>query len=89
MQNVRTIGRFTTSGQPDETDFARMAADGIALVINVRDPEDVVPQERQWAEQAGIAYATSVVDSEHPTSEQVRAVRKLLPRSNAAKVLIH
>jgi protein tyrosine phosphatase (PTP) superfamily phosphohydrolase (DUF442 family) len=89
MQNVRTIGRFTTSGQPEEADFARLANDGIELVINVRDPEDVVPDEQMWAARAGIAYATTFVDSENPTVEQVRSVRTLLPPGNAAKVLIH
>jgi protein tyrosine phosphatase (PTP) superfamily phosphohydrolase (DUF442 family) len=89
MQNVRTIGRFTTSGQPDEADFARLASDGIELVINVRDPEDVEPDERMWAARAGIAYATSFVDSENPAVEQVREVRALLPPGSAAKVHIH
>jgi len=89
MQNVRTIGRFSTSGQPDEADFARLAADGIAFAINVRDPEDVDPNERTWAERAGFGYAASFVDSEKPSVEQVRAVRALLPPGKDAKVLIH
>ena len=89
MQNVRTIGRFTTAGQPEEADFALLTAHGIELVINVRDPEDVVPDERKWATNAGIRYATSVVDSENPTVEQVRAVREVVPEGNTARVLIH
>jgi protein tyrosine phosphatase (PTP) superfamily phosphohydrolase (DUF442 family) len=89
MLSERKIGRFTTAGQPDEADFARLAAEGFALVINVRDPEDVVPEERAWAAHVEIAYAASFVDSEEPTVQQVRAVRALLPEDPSAKVFIH
>jgi len=41
-----------------------------------------------WAARAGIAYATSIVDSENPTVEQVHSVRGLLTSENTAKVLI-
>ena len=57
---VRASTDFCTGGQPRNEHFARLKAEGVRAVVNLRTPgEHRADEERQAVEQAGLRYFNS------------------------------
>jgi uncharacterized protein (TIGR01244 family) len=68
---VRVSADFCTGGQPRPDHFARLKAEGVKTVLNLRTPgEHRADEERQAVEQAGLKYFNIPVVYSAPTVEQ-------------------
>jgi uncharacterized protein (TIGR01244 family) len=69
---VRVSTDFCTGGQPSMEHFARLQADGVRAVINLRTPgEHAAAEERAAVEKAGLKYFNIPVIFKQPTAAQV------------------
>src|SRR5918999_4717391 len=64
--------QFCTGGQPRVEHFAKLKADGVKAVLNLRQPtEPRADEERAAVEQAGLKYFNIPVVYANPTQAQV------------------
>jgi uncharacterized protein (TIGR01244 family) len=69
---MRVNTEFCTGGQPEVEHFARLRADGVRAVVNLRTPgEHRADEERQAVEAAGLRYFNIPVVYKEPRAEQV------------------
>ena len=69
---VRASPDFCTGGQPRMEHFARLKAEGIKAVVNLRTPvEHSAAEEREAVEKAGLKYFSIPVVYKDPKAEQV------------------
>jgi protein tyrosine phosphatase (PTP) superfamily phosphohydrolase (DUF442 family) len=68
---VRASADFCTGGQPRMEHFARLKAEGIKAVVNLRTPvEHNAAEEREAVERAGLKYFSIPVIYKEPKAEQ-------------------
>jgi uncharacterized protein (TIGR01244 family) len=81
-----------TSGLPEAGDFVQMAAQGYAVVISVRHPEDETQlsgDEDALVAEAGMAYVHIPMRSRHLTLEGYEMLRDVLRTFHGRKVWLH
>ncbi|HEU4391075.1 MAG TPA: protein tyrosine phosphatase family protein [Blastocatellia bacterium] len=83
--------RFSTSGQPTDTAFAKLAAAGFRSVLNLRTASEGVDleHERQLAEKAGLRYISIPVVGSDPKPEQADQFLKAVKDNANQPMLIH
>jgi uncharacterized protein (TIGR01244 family) len=68
---LRVTPEFCTGGQPSPEHVARLKADGVKAVLNLRQPgEHQADEERQAVQAAGLRYFNIPVDAAQPTDAQ-------------------
>jgi uncharacterized protein (TIGR01244 family) len=69
---LQVTPQFCTGGQPRMEHFAKLKADGVKAVLNLRQPsEHRADEERAAVEQAGLRYFNIPVVYQNPTDAQV------------------
>ncbi len=81
---------FCTGGQPRPEHFAKLKADGVKAVVNLRAPgEHRAAEEQRSAEEAGLKYFNIPVAYMRPQDEQVDAFLKLTDDEANRPMFIH
>ena len=81
---------FCTGGQPRNEHFAKLRADGVKAVLNLRTPgEHRAEEEQQAVAQAGLAYFNIPVVYRDPKSEQVDEFLKITDDKANRPIFIH
>ena len=81
---------FCTGGQPRPEHFAKLKADGVKAVLNLRTPgEHRADEEKQAVEQAGLVYFNIPVVYSDPKSEQVDEFLRITDQAANRPVFIH
>ena len=81
---------FCTGGQPRIEHVAKLKADGVKAVLNLRQPtEHRADEERAAVEQAGLKYFNIPVAFREPTDEQVNEFLKITDDPANRPMFIH
>lgn len=87
---VRVTTEFCTGGQPEVEHFARLRADGVRAVVNLRTPgEHRADEERQAVEAAGLRYFNIPVIYKEPRDEQADEFLRITDDPANRPVFIH
>ena len=87
---LRVSTDFCTGGQPRNEHFARLKAEGVRAVVNLRTPgEHRADEERQAVEQAGLKYFNIPVVYREPTAAQVDEFLKITDDAANRPTFIH
>jgi uncharacterized protein (TIGR01244 family) len=89
---LRLNEHICTGGQPSLDDLARMKAEGIKAIINLRRPGESnfnAEEEAARAKELGLRYFHIPVDSSAPKDEQVEEFLKLMRDPENRPVFIH
>ncbi len=83
--------RLHSSGQPAEAELHTIAAAGFTAVINLamHDSEGALPQEGQWLNELGLAYAQIPVPFDKPASAHLQAFYGLMRAWKAERLWVH
>src|SRR6185295_9833309 len=75
---LRVNAAFCTGGQPRLEHLAKLKAEGVKAIINLRQPsEHRAPEEEEQAKQLGLRYFNIPVAFGNPTDEQATEFLKL------------
>ena len=81
---------FCTGGQPRMEHFARLKADGVKAVLNLRQPsEHRADEEKQTVEAAGLKYFNIPVNYQAPSDADVDQFLKLTDDAANRPMFIH
>jgi uncharacterized protein (TIGR01244 family) len=87
---LRVNEQFCTGGQPTAEELARLKADGIKAVINLRRPGEYDhAAEEAKVKELGLRYFNIPVDSNDPKDEQVAEFLKLTDDEANRPAFIH
>lgn len=93
IYNYRPVDdRLATSGQPDETELAAVAADGYQVVINLAlhdDPRYSLADETGTVRSLGMAYEHIPVIFTEPTRDDLNAFFAAMAMHRGQKVWVH
>ena len=83
--------RVATGGQPTDSAFAKLAANGYRAVLNLRTASEGVDlkHEQEAVEKAGMRYISIPVVSSAPKAEQVEDFIKAVKDTKNQPMLIH
>lgn len=83
--------RIATGGQPTDTAFTKLAANGYRAVLNLRTASEGIDlqHERETAEKAGLRYVNIPIVSSAPKPEQVDEFIKAVKDPSNHPMLIH
>lgn len=82
--------QFCTGGQPRVEHFAKLEADGVKAVLNLRQPtEHRADEERAAVEQAGLKYFNIPVEYRSPNQGQVDEFLKITDDPANRPMFIH
>jgi uncharacterized protein (TIGR01244 family) len=87
---LQVNSEFCTGGQPRLEHLAKLKADGIKAIINLRQPsEHRAPEEEALAKQVGLRYFNIPVVYANPREEQVAEFLKLTDDPANRPMFIH
>ena len=87
---LRVNTDFCTGGQPRLEHLAKLKADGVKAIINLRQPsEHRAPEEEEQAKQLGIRYFNIAVAFGNPTEAQATEFLKLTDDPQNRPAFIH
>ena len=87
---LQVTPQFCTGGQPRMEHFAKLKADGVKAVLNLRQPsEHRADEERATVEQAGLKYFNIPVVYRNPTDAQVDEFLKITDDPANRPMFIH
>ena len=86
---LRLSDRIGTAGQPREEQFAAIRQAGYEVVINLRPPDDTLPEERALVEGEGMDYVSIPVAWDAPTAENVEAFFATMQANEGKHVFVH
>jgi uncharacterized protein (TIGR01244 family) len=87
---LRINEKFCTGGQPRLEHLAKLKAEGVKTIINLRQPgEHRAAEEEEMAKQLGLRYYNIPVVFADPKEEQVTEFLKLTDDANNLPVFIH
>jgi uncharacterized protein (TIGR01244 family) len=87
---LQVTPQFCTGGQPRVEHFAKLKADGVKAVLNLRQPsEHRADEERAAVEQAGLKYFNIPVVYQNPTDAQADEFLKITDDPANRPMFIH
>jgi len=91
IRNFLQVNRdFCTGGQPRMEHFAKLKADGVKAVLNLRTPsEHRADEEQQAVEKAGLKYFNIPIVYTNPTDAQVDEFLKITDDPANRPMFIH
>lgn len=82
--------QFCTGGQPRNEHLAKLKADGVRAIINLRQPgEHRAAEEEALARELGLRYFNIPVNYREPKEEQVTEFLKITDAAENRPVFIH
>lgn len=88
--NVTHVRHLWFSGQPDQAALERAKAEGIGVVINLRDPSEFDWDEKSAVESLGMTYYNVPIRREEPFDPAAFAkIEALVERYDEQRVLVH
>jgi protein tyrosine phosphatase (PTP) superfamily phosphohydrolase (DUF442 family) len=89
-QFMQVNKEFCTGGQPKLEHLAKLKADGVKAIINLRQPsEHRAPEEEEMAKKVGLRYFNIPVVFGNPREEQVTEFLKLSDDPENRPMFIH
>jgi uncharacterized protein (TIGR01244 family) len=90
-KNVVGLKHVYISSQPDEETFEIAREKGVALVINLRDPEESEWDEENAAEQAELGYYNVPISGQSQSfdPEAIKQISALVQQHKDQKILLH
>ena len=89
VSNVTGLSHLWFSGQPDAAALERAKAEGITVVINLRDPSEFDWDERSAVESLGLTYYNVPVVGEGFDPEAFERIETLVHQHHDEQVLLH
>ena len=87
---LQVTPQFCTGGQPRIEHYAKLKADGVKAVLNLRTPtEHRAEEEREAVERAGLKYFNIPVAFREPTTAQVDEFLKITDDPANRPMFIH
>ena len=87
---LQVTPEFCTGGQPRVEHFARLKADGVKAVLNLRQPsEHRAEEEQQAVEAAGLKYFNIPVNYQNPSDADVDQFLKITDDPANRPMFIH
>lgn len=87
---LQVTPQFCTGGQPRPDHFARLKADGVKAVLNLRQPsEHRADEERAAVEAAGLRYFNVPVNYQNPTDASVDEFLHITDEASNRPMFIH
>jgi len=87
---LRINDKICTGGQPSLDDLARLKADGVKAVINLRQPSEFnAEEEAAKAKELGLRYFHSPFDGANPKSEAADEFLKVMADPDNRPMFIH
>lgn len=87
---LQVTPQFCTGGQPRMEHFARLKADGVKAVLNLRQPsEHRADEERQTVQAAGLKYFNIPVNYQQPSDAHVDEFLKITDDPANRPMFIH
>lgn len=87
---LQVTPQFCTGGQPRPDHFARLKADGVKAVLNLRQPsEHRADEERAAVEAAGLKYFNVPVNYQNPTDASVDEFLRITDEAANRPMFIH
>ena len=87
---LQVTPQFCTGGQPRPDHFARLKADGVKAVLNLRQPsEHRADEERAAVEAAGLKYFNVPVNYQNPTDASVDEFLRITDEASNRPMFIH
>jgi uncharacterized protein (TIGR01244 family) len=87
---LRVNEQICTGGQPSEGDYARLKAEGVRAIINLRQPSEYdVEEEVAKAKELGLRYFNIPVNASDPKDEQVDQFLKVTADPQNRPAFIH
>jgi uncharacterized protein (TIGR01244 family) len=87
---LQVTPEFCTGGQPRPEHFAKLRADGIKAVLNLRQPsEHRADEEKQAVEAAGLKYFNIPVSYQNPADADVDQFLKITDDPSNRPMFIH
>jgi uncharacterized protein (TIGR01244 family) len=87
---LQVTPEFCTSGQPRVEHFAKLKADGVKAVLNLRQPgEHRAEEEQEAVKAAGLKYFNIPVNYQNPTDANVDEFLKITDDASNRPMLIH
>jgi uncharacterized protein (TIGR01244 family) len=87
---LQVTPEFCTGGQPRIEHFARLKADGVKVVLNLRQPTEHRAEEEQKAvEAAGLKYVNLPVNYQNPSDADVDQFLKITDDPASRPMFIH
>lgn len=87
---LQVTPEFCTGGQPRIEHFARLKADGVKAVLNLRQPtEHRAEEEKQAVEAAGLKYFNIPVNYQNPSDADVDQFLKITDDAANRPMFIH
>lgn len=88
---LRINQEFCTAGQPSWEDLAKLKAQGIKAIVNLRRPAEAafLSEEAEKARALGLKYFNIPVDSSHPQPQQADEFLTILADEANRPMLIH
>ena len=87
---LQVTPQFCTGGQPRPDHFAKLKADGVKAVLNLRQPsEHRADEERAAVEAAGLKYFNVPVNFQNPTDASVDEFLRLTDEASNRPMFIH
>jgi uncharacterized protein (TIGR01244 family) len=87
---LRINDKICTGGQPSLDDLARLKADGVKAIINLRMPSEMnVEEESAKAKELGLRYFHIPFDNANPKSEAADEFLKVMADTSNRPVFIH
>jgi uncharacterized protein (TIGR01244 family) len=86
----RANAQFCTGGQPSMEDLARLKAEGVRAVLNLRRPSEYdAEEEAAKAKSLGFRYFTIPVDPAAPHDAQVEQFLRILAATANRPIFVH
>jgi len=90
VPNVTRLGHLWFAGQPDAAGLEAAKRSGIAVVVNMREPDEMSWDEAGAVEGLGIGYFSVPVSKSRPYSAQaLDRIAEIVEANSGKQILIH
>lgn len=88
---LRLNDDFCTAGQPSLEDLAKLKAEGIRAILNLRQPEEdpLIAEEEKAAQSLGLKYFNLPIDASNLQTSQAEQFLKIVGDEHNHPILIH
>lgn len=89
VSNVTHLSHLWFAGQPDQAGLEKAKAEGVVVVINLRDPSEHAWDEKSAVEALGMTYYNVPVRGVPFDKAAFAAIERLLQQHEGEEILVH